>query len=360
MASPAARPRLLSLLLLAAALVAVADAVSDFTVLHWTKVWSATAPSVSVDCRAHAPCGSAVRVTPRRASLRAADAVAFHAWDIRSDDLPPRTRAPWVLRSQESPVTCAVQANATLASLFNLTMSYRLDSDAPVPYFPRSAEWLLANRDRPLPEPPAGANASVAFVASHCGVASGRDEYVRELSRHIAVDSLGACLNNVRLPPGLGRYDPGRGDGMEEFLRARGYRFFLSFENSRCRDYVTEKLYNALRAGLVPVYRGAPNARSGAFLPAPESVIVADDFGSPAELAAHLRALLARPDELARHTAWLREGRVDPRLAANIAAYSGKDHGAWCRLCGAVRRGRARAGVAVDRTCAEPLPAAPV
>lgn len=36
------------------------------------------------------------------------------------------------------------------------------------------------------------------------------------------------------------------------------YKFYLAFENSICRDYVTEKLYNSLLFSTVPiVYGGA-------------------------------------------------------------------------------------------------------
>ena len=38
----------------------------------------------------------------------------------------------------------------------------------------------------------------------------------------------------------------------------RDYKFYLAFENSLCRDYVTEKFYNPLLYSTVPiVYSGA-------------------------------------------------------------------------------------------------------
>ena len=34
------------------------------------------------------------------------------------------------------------------------------------------------------------------------------------------------------------------------------YKFYLAFENSVCAEYVTEKFFNALADGLVPVFLG--------------------------------------------------------------------------------------------------------
>ena len=43
----------------------------------------------------------------------------------------------------------------------------------------------------------------------------------------------------------------------ECFRRAKiEHKFYLSFENSICEDYVSEKFFNALHDGLVPVYMG--------------------------------------------------------------------------------------------------------
>jgi alpha-1,3-fucosyltransferase len=37
------------------------------------------------------------------------------------------------------------------------------------------------------------------------------------------------------------------------------YKFYLSFENSLCRDYVTEKFWKVLMYDVVPIVYGAAN-----------------------------------------------------------------------------------------------------
>ena len=55
----------------------------------------------------------------------------------------------------------------------------------------------------------------------------------------------------------------------------RPYYFNLAMENSVALDYVTEKLYDPLLVGVVPVYKGAPNVEN--FVP-PHTIIKFDDF----------------------------------------------------------------------------------
>ena len=61
--------------------------------------------------------------------------------------------------------------------------------------------------------------------------------------------------------------------------------FYLSFENSLCDQYVTEKLWSWLKKDIVPVVMG--QADYAAMTP-PHSVVNAMDFPEPRDLAAHL------------------------------------------------------------------------
>jgi len=99
------------------------------------------------------------------------------------------------------------------------------------------------------------------------------------------------------------------------------YMFYLSFENSLCKDYITEKFYNAMNHSIVPITLGGAlngahndyNDAAGA--PAHSFIDVLRDYPDPAVLAAHLKDLRARPSLYAEHFWWkdyYRTGRQSP------------------------------------------------
>ena len=107
---------------------------------------------------------------------------------------------------------------------------------------------------------------------------SGRQEYLQELMQYILIDSYGKLFNNCKLEK-----DSGQDSKMELY---RQYKFVIAFENSRANDYVTEKFYDPLLAGAVPIYLGAPNIET--FAPGENCSVDIRNFSSPKELAAFL------------------------------------------------------------------------
>lgn len=112
----------------------------------------------------------------------------------------------------------------------------------------------------------------VAWFVSNCHTPSEREIYAAELEKHIKVDVFGSCgklecrdrlqccnLNLLIIVHFLFCCKMlSNLDGMLE----QDYKFYLSFENSICVDYVTEKFYNALLFNTVPiVYGGADYSR---------------------------------------------------------------------------------------------------
>ncbi len=245
-------------------------------------------------------------LTRDRALLPAADAVVFHL-----PTLGPVLRLPrpagqrWVAWSMESEAMYPQLADAAFMAAFDVTMTYRLDADVPVLYAgTRVLESLLTPPREKTEAAPA------VFFASNANERSGRTEYVRELMRHLPVDSYGRCLRNRVL-------ENDRGAASKREMVAR-YRFTLAFENSCTRDYVTEKFFAPLVLGSVPVVLGAPNV--GDFAPGENCYLDVRDYASPAALADHLLALAASPKAYDELLAW-KSGGLRPAFERRIRAY---------------------------------------
>jgi hypothetical protein len=199
----------------------------------------------------------------------------------------------WVAYSMESEVYVPALTDAHYMTVFDLTMTYRRDADVWSPYFSPGLAAELFGPPIAKTEP-----APAVYLCRNHRDRAGRADYVAELMTHLAVDSYGASLQNRRLPgPDLGR--------RTKLATIAPYRFTLAFENSIARDYVTEKFFDPLIVGSVPVYRGAPNIDD--YAPARDCFIRVSDFSGPAALARHLLALAADEAAYARLLAWKRE-----------------------------------------------------
>ena len=67
------------------------------------------------------------------------------------------------------------------------------------------------------------------------------------------------------------------------------YKFSIAFENAIAKDYVTEKFFDPLIMGSVPIYLGAPNIEE--FAPGDHCYIHVDAFPSVKALADHILEL---------------------------------------------------------------------
>jgi hypothetical protein len=71
---------------------------------------------------------------------------------------------------------------------------------------------------------------------SNCNERNNRQQYARELSKHISVDIYGKC----------GTLKCSSTNACRALIN-KDYKFYLAFENSNCKDYITEKIFvNAL------------------------------------------------------------------------------------------------------------------
>lgn len=244
-----------------------------------------------------------------------ADAVIFHIPTTPALPFQKPAGQKWVAWSAESEVHYPLLADADFMRQFDLTATYRRDADVVLEHFAHE-EWL------PFEPPPLQSvreDAPAVYITSSAVDRSGRTDYVRELMRHLPVDSFGQSLNNRSFAG-----DRGRGTKLDTIAR---YRFTLAFENSIAPDYVTEKFYDPLLVGSVPVYLGAPNVAEHA--PGAGSYIDVSEFGGPAALAQHLLRVAADEDGYASYLAW-RSQPLDPRFVARAEA---QREPPLCRLC---------------------------
>lgn len=154
---------------------------------------------------------------------------------------------------------------------FNLTWTYKLNSDVPFPYIvvknaineiigPKiEMHWMDINKMKKtsnyIKNKLQKKRIAAAWFASDCDAPSGRYAYVMELIKELAkynqtMDVYGNC-GDKKCPV----------EDMEQCyaLIESSYYFYLAFENSFCEDYVTEKVLTGIEHYAVPVVYGIAN-----------------------------------------------------------------------------------------------------
>ena len=214
----------------------------------------------------------------------------------------------WVAWSMESAVNYPVLNSPAFLSRFDLVMTYARTADIWAPYHPRWASWLEALK---CPLPAKTESAPVVMFQSALHNKSHRFEFAREFMSQIQVDSYGRILQNRSLPQ---RVDQGQ---MTKLATIARYKFCLALENALEIDYVTEKFFDPLLVGTIPIYRGAPNVAQ--FAPGKDAFINADDFSSPSELAFYLKELSSDEEAYRRFLRWRHEPLL-PSFQADLDA----------------------------------------
>lgn len=258
--------------------------------------------------------------TADQARSQEADALMFHMRNVNQQTAYPKKRAPhqrYVFFLLEHPYH---QWNDLrfFNSFFNLTMSYRQDSDIFMPY--GRIEKGSSETDTRVVTPVNKQRKLVAWFVSNCQSHSKREEYVKELQKYIPVDVYGQC-GPLNCPPHTTEYHAVRMWPNCYTMLEESYKFYISFENNFCRDYVTEKMYNILKLNVVPIVLGGTDYSRDA---PPNSVINILDFDSPKQLSEYLIELDQNEDKYLEYFRWKHEYSV-------VTGKPFRD--AFCRLC---------------------------
>ncbi|KAG7011652.1 putative fucosyltransferase-like protein [Cucurbita argyrosperma subsp. argyrosperma] len=223
---------------------------------------------------------------------------------------PQQGRVASVLRSMESSHYYP-ENNIDLARRkgYTVVMTTSLSSDVPVGYF-SWAEYDIMAPVQPKTEPALAA----AFI-SNCGARNFRLQALEALEKlDVKIDSYGSCHRNR----------DGRVDKVETLKR---YKFSLAFENSNEEDYVTEKFFQSLVAGTIPVVVGTPNIKE--FAPSPDSYLHIKEISDVESVAKSMKHLAENPKMYNQSLRWKYDGPSDSfKALVDMAAVHSS-----CRLC---------------------------
>uniref|UniRef100_A0A1B0C8E1 Fucosyltransferase n=2 Tax=Lutzomyia longipalpis TaxID=7200 RepID=A0A1B0C8E1_LUTLO len=243
------------------------------------------------------------------------DALLFsgqHPWSVEKSF--PKYRSSeqfYVFVDLECPPMSAHKfASDPNRELYNLTMTYRRDSDIYWPYgfIAKDNVKYLSEAEEPQWMEPVFDDAeeidptllqsietkhkTAAWFVSNCHAQSNRNELAHAMQKTIDVDIYGKCGPLVCPRSKTGECY----DHVEQ-----EYFFYLSFENNLCNDYVTEKVFSIMRYNIVPVVYGGANYSQ--HLP-PHSYIDANDFTTATDLANYLNYLRENIKEYVKFFWW--------------------------------------------------------
>ncbi|KAI9614106.1 hypothetical protein KEM48_006173 [Puccinia striiformis f. sp. tritici PST-130] len=143
---------------------------------------------------------------------------------------------------------------------------------------------------------------AAAFI-SNCDPLNNRTQILQQLIDLLPgqIDSFGQCLNNAKsdefvqqfnlnpLTNGQPQHKLSRWE--EKMSIIQGYKFTIAFENSNDEDYVTEKYYQALEAGSIPIHLGQTPEQFEKFKPSTNSTLNVADFKTVEALADRIKQI---------------------------------------------------------------------
>ncbi|XP_071126370.1 alpha-(1,3)-fucosyltransferase C-like [Mytilus edulis] len=222
-------------------------------------------------------CNCSCIVTGDKKQIEFADVVVFHLLDLWFFKTFPRYREEhqlWVIFIVEPPPHIFSLGLVVPNMSFNWTMSYRQDSDIVVAY--GDSIELTGNlqsnfkSNTPIFEKK---TKLIASVIGNCYDDARRYKKIKELQKIVSIDQYGEC----------GYLSCPRNDTCAQILSQ--YKFKIAFENSHCRDYVSEKFWSSLNTNLIPVVAWRQNQVIRA---PPNSYINVYDFKTTKEAGEYL------------------------------------------------------------------------
>ena len=178
-------------------------------------------------------------------------------------------------------------------------------------------------------EKPNDAKPHATFVARNCNPMNNRNEYVKAIDKVIGVFAPSTCFHNMEWPQCKGRV-------CTKVEAIRDYKIHLAFENGDSPGFITDKIYQAMQAGVLPVWMGTVDVAG--VVPNGSYVDVAE-FNTPHDVANYLKMLLQNEKLYNSYFEW-KHKPFDPEFEEPNRVLWEVEH--YCRVCyyvDAIQRG---------------------
>lgn len=260
----------------------------------------------------------------------------------------------WERKKEHHPAICELRTNVTMVESEESKVRYGhlfgpsfknfdgYSTTSPMSHLQRVYSEVFLNETEMLPNKPfAKLVKGASYVASDChkrdSANANRDNVALSIRESpFRVDGLGRCLRTPVGPEGLEL--PKTRDTRYNLILKRevisNYMFNLAFENSLEPGYVTEKPFDAMLSGTVPIYLGDAKHLKR-MLPHPMAAIFLDDFGGDAQkLVEYLNMLAQNETAYEEHRAWRKDGVHTLKGFLRRKQHLPFIHNSWaCRVC---------------------------
>lgn len=271
---------------------------------------------------------------------------------IRNDDITVSVyniHSLWQKSREHQPSICELRTNLTLAESEESKVRYShlfdpsfknfdgYSTSHPMSHIQRVYAEVFLNSSNFLPlKNFSSLIKGGAYIASDChrhdNANANRDGVVHSIRQEgFRVDGLGKCMRSADNPEGISLPNT-RNTRYNLELKRRvisSYMFYLAFENSIEPGYVTEKPFDALIGGSVPIYLG-DHQHFKKLQPHPKaSISVADFDGNYTALVEYLQYLMGNETAYEEHRDW----RKTYSYERNIQRLEILQKSWYCRVC---------------------------
>jgi hypothetical protein len=161
----------------------------------------------------------------------------------------------------------------------------------------------LSNFNHDLTEPSIDKtreSVAVSYISNcNTNVESERFLVLKQLRDNgISIDEFGRCNPTLKEPIELSDLDR-RSRRIENIRR---YKFYLAFENSLKKGFISERYWEALMSGTIPVYLGPPDIKN--YEPALGSILYINDFNTTKDLANEIIRISSDSDIYDKMVEW--------------------------------------------------------